>query len=490
MMRFGELLADYPAARWSSAAAVNTPLQGICQDSREVRPGDLFLAFPGAAADGRQFMDSARARSAGAVLLEDDGREIPEPGAGLASLREAAGPIAARFYGDPSAALDVVAVTGTNGKTSCSNYVAQLLADAGQDCGVIGTLGSGSPGDLAGASLTTPEPVRLQSILASFVAQGRRCAALEASSHGLVQGRLNGTRVRVAVFTNITRDHLDYHVDFDAYKDAKALLLQWPGLSAAVVNLDDPWGAELAQLCDAPVTSFSCSGQAADITATGVAFGPRGTSFVVSEGGLKAQIKTRLIAGFNVSNALAAFAAVRALGVPFAVAARALASLRHVRGRMELIEHDAPAPAPAVMVDYAHTPDALGNALAAARHHCDGRLWVVFGCGGDRDRGKRAEMGRIAAQLADEVVLTSDNPRTENPASILADIAAGLGNTVSVVQPDRADAIRQAIFGARAGDLVVIAGKGHEDYQEIDGKRRAFSDFEAARAALGAGSWM
>ena len=487
MMRMGELLAGCDGVRWSSPAAPETQVRGICQDSREVTKGDLFVALPGDAADGRRFIDMALQREAGAVLIEDDGRELPEPGAGMRSVRHELGELAARFHGDPSMALDVVAVTGTNGKTSCSHYVAQLLVALGHSCGAIGTVGCGLPGALEGGSLTTPEPIRLQSLLASFVARGLRAVALEASSHGLVQGRLNGTRIRVAVFTNITRDHLDFHADFAAYKTAKALLFGWPELGDAVINLDDPWGEELVDMCAAPVTTYSANGRDADIQATDIEYGATGVRFLLRQDELEVPVTTQLLAGFNVSNVLAAFGAVRALGFAFDEAVHALPSLVQVRGRMELI--DVGKTAPTVMVDYAHSPDALSRALRAARRHCAGRLWVVFGCGGNRDRGKRQQMGSIAAQLADVRVLTSANPRLEDPVLILRDISVGLGEASATELVDRAEASEHAIHAARPGDLVVIAGKGHEDYQETGGQRLPFSDVGVARAALESGSW-
>ena len=487
MMRLGELLSGTPAARWSSAQAREAVIDGLCQDSRSVQRGDLFVGMPGESVDGRRFVEDAHRREAAAILIEDDGRALPDPGVAVTGLRSALGGIASRFFGEPSAQLEVVAVTGTNGKTSCSQYVAQLCAAAGVDCGVIGTMGYGVPGALVGPSLTTPEPVRLQSILAEFVAEGRSAAAIEASSHGLVQGRLNGTRLRVAAFTNITRDHLDYHADFDAYKAAKALLFRWPGLEAAVVNADDPWGAELVAMCEAPVWTYSATGREATVQAYDCEFGPRGTRFTLAEGGRSATVGNSLLGDFNVANGLAAFAAVRALGVPFDEAAAALGNLRYARGRMELLPTGASRPA--AMIDYAHTPDALESALRAARGHCWGSLWVVFGCGGDRDRGKRADMGRIAETLAEHVVLTDDNPRSESSAAIIADIASGLGRLQPTVLNDRAEAIRFALHSSGPGDLVVIAGKGHEDYQERDGVRRPFSDFEVARQALEDGAW-
>jgi murE/murF fusion protein len=476
--------------------------RALASDSRGVTPGDAFVAWPGRASDGRRYVGAALAAGAAACLVEADGVEgfdfEREPRvAALHGLKAAAGDIASRFLGAPSEQLDVVAVTGTNGKTSTAWWIAQGLGSVGRRSGVIGTLGIGEPSrrdtaaELRSTGLTTPDPVALQNALRDFVDRGFAACTLEASSIGIVEHRLAGTRVAVAVFTNFSQDHLDYHGDMRAYWEAKAQLFAWPGLRAAVVNLDDAQGVELAAtLADRELECWTIStrGEDARLQAVDLRHGRDGLAFDVVEGEDRVAIATPLIGDYNASNLLCTIGALRALGVPLADAARACAALTPVPGRMERIVAEAPENAPEIVVDYAHTPDALEKALVAltplARAR-GGKLWCVFGCGGNRDAGKRPRMGAIACRLAGRVVLTSDNPRHESPDLILAQILAGaIGHDEVDVIENRADAIRHAVGSAAAEDVVLLAGKGHEDYQEIAGARFPFSDARQAAAAL------
>ena len=498
-------------------------VRALVSDSRDVAPGDAFVAWPGRASDGRRFVGAALAAGASACLVEADGVDgfelEREPRvAALHNLKAAAGDIASRFLATPSERLDVVAVTGTNGKTSTAWWIAQALGSIGRRCGVIGTLGIGEPprnraaasdpprdgaaggeplrdgaaDELRATGLTTPDPVALQNALRDFVDRGFAACTLEASSIGIVEHRLAGTRVAVAVFTNFSQDHLDYHGDMRAYWAAKAQLFAWPGLRAAVVNLDDAQGVELAAtLAERALECWTIStrGEDARLRATDLRHGRDGLAFDVVEGDDRVAIATPLIGDYNASNLLCTIGALRALGVPLVDAARACAALTPVPGRMERIVGEDGA-GPEVVVDYAHTPDALEKALAAlaplARAR-GGRLWCVFGCGGNRDAAKRPLMGAIACRLASRVVLTSDNPRRESPDLILAQILAGaVGHDEVDVIENRAEAIRHAVGSAAAEDVVLLAGKGHEDYQEIAGARFPFSDGRHAAAALAA----
>ena len=473
-------------------------------DSRKVAPGDAFVAWPGYASDGRRHVPDALRAGAVACLVEADGVDAfafaGEPRiAAMRGLKAAAGDIASRFLGTPSAKLDVVAVTGTNGKTSTAWWVAQALAATGRRAAMIGTLGIGEPPRagagrevaLASSGLTTPDPVTLQTALADFAAQGFSSCAIEASSIGIAEHRLAGTRVAVAVFTNFTQDHLDYHGDMVAYWQAKAQLFAWPGLRAAVVNLDDAQGVELAaSLASTAVDTWTVATRGdARLVAENIRHGQDGLAFDVKEGGARASIATPLIGDYNVSNLLATLGVLRAVGVGLADAAAACAALTPVPGRMQRIGPVA-AGQPEVVVDYAHTPDALEKALAALRPLAaerGGKLWCVFGCGGNRDAAKRPLMGAIAIKLAEHVVVTSDNPRLESPDFILSQILAGtIGHDEVDVIENRAEAIRHAVGSAAAADVVLLAGKGHEDYQDIGGVKHPFSDAQHAAAALAA----
>ncbi|MBA4216395.1 MAG: UDP-N-acetylmuramoyl-L-alanyl-D-glutamate--2,6-diaminopimelate ligase [Roseateles sp.] len=472
------------AARWLAEWCTGT----LRTDSREVQPGDAFIAWPGYARDGREFVAAALAAGASTCLVEDGDVErfgfVDARVASLPGLKARTGEIAAAFFGKPTDVLDVIAVTGTNGKTSSAWWIAQASAQLGKRCGVVGTLGVGEPPALVYNGLTTPDPVLLQAAFGRMRGEGFAACAIEASSIGIVEGRLAGTAVRVAVFTNFTQDHLDYHGSMDAYWAAKRALFGFPGLRAAVVNLDDPRGAGLAaELSGLDLWTTGIDRADARLNARGLHYTGEGLAFTLHEGAEAVAVQTGLIGDYNAANLLGVAGALRAQGHALADVARALAAVTPVPGRMQRVGNGRELPQ--VVVDYAHTPDALDKALsalqglAAAR---GGALVCVFGCGGDRDRGKRPLMGAIAARLAGRVVVTTDNPRTEVPAQILADITAGAPG--ATVIEAREQAIRAAIAAAGARDIVLIAGKGHEDYQEVQGVRRPFSDVAEARAAL------
>ncbi|MEK9951942.1 MAG: UDP-N-acetylmuramoyl-L-alanyl-D-glutamate--2,6-diaminopimelate ligase [Curvibacter sp.] len=484
-----------------AAAWLRGRVRGTLQtDSRRVGPGDGFIAWPGAARDGRQFVPAALARGATACVVEQQDAEAYgfEGGqvAAYAGLKAASGPIAAAYYEQPSQQLEVLAVTGTNGKTSTSWWLAQALEalQPAVPCGLIGTLGVGrvpAPGSLQEAQvqstgLTTPDPVLLQQTLRRFVDAGLQACAIEASSIGIAERRLDGTRIRTAIFTNFTQDHLDYHGSMDAYWQAKAELFDWPGLHAAVLNLDDPKGVELAAaLAGRALELWTVSLRAetgARLYAQDIRLGPRGVQLQVCEGEVRVPLSTQVLGDYNVSNLLGVVATLRSLGVPLLDAVLACHALQPVPGRMEFQGGDG---LPLAVVDYAHTPDALAQVLQALRPLAaqrGGRLWCVFGCGGDRDPHKRPLMGATAAAQADRIVLTSDNPRSESPEAILAQIRPGAPG--AVVEPDRARAIGLALTQADARDVVLVAGKGHEDYQETAGVRTPFSDREQVGLAL------
>lgn len=493
--------------------------QGVVEltvDSRAVAtlPDAGFIAWPGAARDGRAFVAQALQAGARACLVEAEGVDAFDFAAhadvriaALPGLKSRSAEIAHGFYGEPSAALNVVAVTGTNGKTSTSWWTAQVLQALGQPCGVVGTLGVGQvkgPGEEGGVlhtGLTTPDPVTLHRTFRQFIQQGLAAAAIEASSIGIEELRLHATHIAVAQFTNFTQDHLDYHGDMAAYWQAKRRLFDWPGLRAAVINLDDPMGRDLlAHALSRGLDAWSyasASGTAARLQAQAVQHLPGGVAFTVVErapvsGEVLAQVpvKAPVIGAFNVANLLAVLGAARASGFALADAAAACAQLQAVPGRMQRVPAPEGAALPLVVVDYAHTPDALEKALQALRPAAQargGQLWCVFGCGGDRDPLKRPLMGATADRHADRVVLTSDNPRSEAPCFILSQILAGVPgrDEVDVIE-DRREAIGHAVGRAGANDVVLLAGKGHETTQECAGVKTAFSDLDEATAALAA----
>jgi len=488
------------AAAWLAERVPPAAAGRLRTDSRQVRAGDAFIAWPGQATDGRRHVAAALAAGANACLVEADGAEAfgfdaaDARIAQLPGLKAATGAIAAAWFGQPAARLQVIAATGTNGKSSTAWWTAQALSALGRRCGVVGTLGIGEPprADAPGAieytGLTTPDPVTLQAAFRRMADDGYAACAIEASSIGLAEHRLAGTPVTVAQFTNFTRDHLDYHGDMAAYWAAKRALFSWPGLRAAVVNVDDEQGAALAAELQAATLDLWTTAVAgpARLRAEGLAYVDGGLAFTLAEGAQRADVRSTLIGDYNASNLLAVLGALRALGVPLAEAAAVVPQLTPVPGRMQRVP--AAAGQPEVVVDYAHTPDALDKAIGALRPLATARggaLWCVFGCGGDRDATKRPLMGAIAHRLADRVVLTSDNPRGERPGLILSQILAGIcaSQAVAVIE-DRRAAIAHAVTQAGAADVVLVAGKGHEDYQEVDGVKRPFSDVAVAAEAL------
>jgi UDP-N-acetylmuramoyl-L-alanyl-D-glutamate--2,6-diaminopimelate ligase len=482
-----ELRSAHEAAQWLHSRVTGT----LHCDSRNVKAGDGFIAWPGAATDGRKFVGAALAQGAAACLVEREGAAAfgfeGEAIASFAQLKFATGPIAAEFFGHPTDGIDVLAVTGTNGKTSTAWWLSQALTNAGIPCGVVGTLGIGRPPKVDFVGLTTPDPVLLQREFRNFADAGVKACAIEASSVGIVERRLDGTRIRVAIFTNFTQDHLDYHGTMDAYWEAKAGLFRWPGLQAAVVNIDDEKGHALAaSLRDSTldVWTLSCR-EPARLAARNIGYGEKGLAFDVCEGGESVRLASNVIGQYNVSNLLGVIGALRAMGVKLADAVKACGALLPVPGRMDRISVRGK---PLVAVDSAHTPDALDKVLTALRplaQQRGGELWCVFGCGGDRDPTKRPLMAAVVEKNADHVVVTSDNPRGEKPENIISQVLLGLSHAKCVqVQADRAKAIAETIAAAGANDVVLIAGKGHEDYQEIAGVKHPFSDGEHARIAL------
>jgi len=469
--------------------SLGVALSGAADDSRQVRPGDLFIAYPGDLADGRRYIGDAIARGAVAVLWQPGGDFVwnpawTVPNRPVEALRPLAGPLAHALVDHPSEALSLIAITGTNGKTTISQCIAQAYP---RPCAIIGTLGAGFPGELVETGFTTPEATVLMRCLAEFRARHAAACALEASSIGIEEGRLNGAHVDVAVFTNLTRDHLDYHGSMEAYAAAKEKLFLWPRLRCAVINLDDPFGPRLASATTATrVLGYGIGDErrnfVAQVRAERLEETPFGQRFLLILPNGRGTVDTRLIGRYNIYNLLAVAAVLHDAGLSAADIVRRLAGLTPPPGRMERLGGSGE---PLVVVDYAHTPDALDNALTALRPTASargGRLAVVFGCGGDRDRGKRPQMAEVASRRADRVRVTSDNPRSEAPAAIVADIMAGLAH--GEVELDRAAAIRQAVCEADGRDVILIAGKGHEAYQEIAGVRHPFSDIEQARQAL------
>jgi UDP-N-acetylmuramoyl-L-alanyl-D-glutamate--2,6-diaminopimelate ligase len=466
-------------------------------DSRQARPGSLFIAVAGQQAHGLQFAVEAAARGATAVLFEP-GADVTAPNlppgvfvAPVAGLRGLLGRIADRFFGWPSQHLRITGITGTNGKTTCAYLLAQCLERLGSPAAYIGTLGWGRPQALNEPTHTTPDVVTVHRLLSQLRSGGVREVAMEVSSHALDQERVAGVRFHSAAFTNLTRDHLDYHKTMQAYGAAKLKLLQTPELKHLVINIGDEFGREFAASKSGrvPMTAVwvgdSQLGWLADraLRAADVTPARHGLSMRVDGSLGECTISTTLLGYFNAENALIVLACLSAVGVPLTDAARALSLCHAAPGRMEVVQ--GAGEKPTAVVDYAHTPDALSKALRAAREHCDGALWCVFGCGGDRDPGKRPLMGGIADELADHIIITDDNPRSEDPRAITDAIAGGMSIHAPRVIHDRGEAIASAIREATPNDLVLIAGKGHEDYQIYGDTRRPFSDRQEARRHLG-----
>lgn len=496
-MQLATLLADFiqDTATLNSVDKAVT-VSGVCLDSRLITSGDVYLAMDGASAHGLEFVDAALTKGACAVVVDDTGlndhleaiakvHAAGKPVFHVAQLKQRAGDIAARFYQYPSRHLKVVAVTGTDGKTSVCRFVADALNGAGQPCGYIGTLGWGI-GELTETQLTTPDAVSIQRMMAELRDAGARIVALEASSHGLQEGRLDAVSIDVAVLTNFGRDHLDYHSSLADYKNAKARLFDWPDIRFAVLNVQDELGRELARKiadrADCSSVAFMAHTTDSDsaqidadilIRAESVELCANGLKFGLIDNGVRFEQRSKLMGSFNVDNLLACHGVLRALGQAANDASANLSHIEQVPGRIEQFSANEK---PTAIVDYAHTPQALAAVITAVRHHCSGKLWVVFGCGGDRDPGKRAPMG-VAAEQADHVVVTDDNPRTERSEDILQQIVAGMQQPErATVIADRAAAIAYALSHAAKTDLVLIAGKGHEDYQIVGTQKRDFSD--------------
>ncbi|MBB5419334.1 UDP-N-acetylmuramoyl-L-alanyl-D-glutamate--2,6-diaminopimelate ligase [Paraburkholderia sp. CNPSo 3155] len=477
-------------------------------DTRSLAAGDAFFAYAVDGADNRAFIDAAIERGAAAVLVQPEGftgKLDASVAHAVPALNELAGTIASAWYRDPSDAMLAVGITGTNGKTSCSQWVAAALSARGTRCAIVGTLGTGFVGQLVHTGFTTPDAPQLQRSLAQLRDAGAQAVAMEVSSHALHQGRVNGTAFDIAVFTNLTQDHLDYHGTFEAYETAKARLFAWPELRAAVINRDDAAGRRLLASTrgHARTIAYGIEGEHGDADAKGahqadawlaasnVRATATGTAFHLSTSDWgNAEVEVQTLGLFNVSNLLAVLGVLLAADVPFGAALAELAKLEPVNGRMQRLGGRLQNDEPLVVIDYAHTPDALEKTLEALRPIATargGELVCMFGCGGDRDATKRPLMGAIAERLADNVVVTSDNPRSEDPLSIIEQIAAGMQDASKARRvEDRASAILQAIRGAAREDVIVLAGKGHEATQEIMGKKRAFSDQDHARLALAA----
>jgi UDP-N-acetylmuramoyl-L-alanyl-D-glutamate--2,6-diaminopimelate ligase len=461
----------------------NPPVAGLAYDSRLVKPGTLFFCVSGYTRDGHDFAPDAVLRGAAGLVVEQQ-LDLPVNQVVVESVRAAMAPVAAEFYADPTASLDVAGITGTNGKTTTAFLVRELLEAGGRQTGLLGTVKSVVAGVEHEVKRTTPEAIDLQRTFREMVDGGDRACVMEVSSHALALHRADAIHFDVVIFTNLTQDHLDFHPTMEDYFQAKRLLFVAgdgrPGGVQAVINVDDPYGARLAAELGDDVTTFASHAEAT-YRAHDVHTGFDGTRFTVETPDGPLQIRSPLRGEFNVSNALAALAAGRALGVPAETCVAALANAGQVPGRFETVDAGQPF---AVLVDYAHTPDSLENVRRAARGMTEHRLRVVFGCGGDRDRGKRPQMGEIARRLADDVIITSDNPRSEDPEAIIDEILAGSGNDVAHYQ-DREAAIAHALREAQPRDVVVIAGKGHEQGQEFaDGHKIPFDDVAVTRALL------
>ncbi len=497
-----------PSPHWHGAALLGdltqwpehyqTEITGLSYDSRDTKPGDLFIAHAGPIAQRTDFIKQAIANGAIAVLRD---AQVPFPSSenqpeinaaipilAIDALREKVGLIAARFYHQPSASLTMIGITGTNGKTSCSHFIARGLQQAGKPCGIIGTLGSGFPDQLNTDTMTTPDPTVLQQVLADLKQQGAKAVAMEVSSHSLEQHRVTGIGFNIAVFTNLTRDHLDYHGTMENYGKAKERLFQTPSLKYAVINADDAFGLNLLDKYSTQLTCYAYSLENHPkllpnlVHAQDIKFTNQGLSAKVITPWGQGQLKSSLLGRFNLSNLLAALSVLGIMQIPLPDILHSLAQFPTVPGRMQALGGGKQ---PLVVIDYAHTPDALEKALKALREHCHGQLWCVFGCGGNRDAGKREIMGQIAERYSDQLIITDDNPRFEDPKTIVSDISKGLlCPWASEVEHDRRAAIAHAIDCAGTNDIVLIAGKGHEPYQQIGTEKIPFNDAEVALQQL------
>ena len=470
----------------SHLAAVAVP--GIAMDTRRLNAGDLFMAVPGEQVDGRAFIPDAIRAGACAVLTESSQQVVNEQGGvpviGVPALREQAGEIAGRFFGQPSRQLHCVGVTGTNGKSSCTWFLRDALQALGHPCALVGTLGMSFDGTRLDTGHTTPDVITLQSGLARFREQGASDVAMEVSSHALVQHRLSGVDINIAVFTNLSREHLDYHGDMDAYFAAKARLFQLPSVGHAVINVADPAGVALLDVLDEQVMVTRFNSEAADVFCLAARTDTRGMSLDLRVADQTITVQLPLYGRFNVDNVQAVAAVLHAMGYGADEMAPALAAMTPVPGRMQRVVRGDDS-GPTVLVDYAHTPDALEKALQAVRQHFNGRVHVVIGCGGNRDAGKRPQMAAVAADQADQCIFTADNPRNESPQAIIDEMMAGVRDVDAVVQEvQRPVAIHRAIHAAAPADVVLIAGKGHEGWQEIAGERVPMDDVQLAGQAL------
>jgi len=484
--------------------AANLVVRNLCLDTRQLKTGDAFIALAGIKVDGRNFIAKAIELGAAAILVEADKnwQGIDWLGAvpviAIDNLPARVSEIAGHFFGEPSKKIQLIGITGTNGKTTCSLLAAQLLARLQQKAAVVGTIGYGlldtsaiAPLEqqislLTATGLTTPDPISLQRILSEMAGAGASAVAIEVSSHSLQQKRVAGLQFSSAIFTNLTQDHLDYHGDLQSYGNAKALLLKMPELRTAIINLDDNWASSLLQKAPASVQVISYSTEKiADVYATNIELHAQGVRAHLLTPWGEADIDSPLLGQFNLSNLLAVIAAVGAQGFTLQQMLPFISRLEPAPGRMQLVTVDAAAQEIQVIVDYAHTPDALENTLDAIHQHKAGRVWTVFGCGGDRDKTKRPQMGKIAERLSDYIIVTNDNPRSEEPAGIAAEIVRGMSHPSGcLVIADRAQAIDFAVQQAKAGDIVLIAGKGHEDYQIFANQTLPFSDSKHARLSL------
>lgn len=469
-------------------------VSGLTQDSRHIKPGELFLALPGLRTDGREYIHQAIANGAAAVLYEND-RFQPDlamvnlPLLGLADLNSQLGIIAARFYGNPTQNMTVIGVTGTNGKTSISQFIGQALAGQNRQCAIIGTLGKGFLPNLNPTGYTTPDAVQLQKDLAEYRSLGAEFISMEVSSHSLSQQRVNGIDFGIAVFTNLTRDHLDYHHTMEAYGAAKAKLFEFPHLRHSIYNLDDAFGRQLLAKHRPPSQAWAYTAESTHrvdcptVAATNIRATSHGFEMRLETPWGAGVLNSSLLGRFNISNLLAVMTVLGVLEIPFANCLTLLSNLQPVVGRMQSFAGRSNRPT--VIVDYAHTPDALKQVLSSLREHHPNQLWCVFGCGGDRDPGKRSQMGAIADQLSDQIILTNDNPRSEDPEQIAKSIRAGMEKAAKAhIELDRAAAIAYAIESAGPNDIVLIAGKGHETEQIIGNQKLHFSDAEQVQKFL------
>lgn len=483
-MQLAELLSIYPCVEGPVTAA---EVSGLCYDTRTLTPGKVFVAIKGERVDAHERLEEAIAKGAAALVVASAWKDRHPEFLGVPTFvaedtRDALARLAARFYGEPSEHLSVIGVTGTNGKTTTTHLIEAILQEAGRTIGIIGTLGSRFGEDRIATAHTTPQALELQELFARMRRTGADGVVMEVSSHALDQGRVAYTAFDVGVFTNLTVDHLDYHGTMEAYGEAKAkLFAMLPATGRAVINRDDPHYESFVAASSAPVMTYSAQGHAADLRAEAIQLLPGGSTWELVTPTERQAMHVRMPGMFNIQNALAASGAALALGVDLATISRGLGAVGGVAGRFEVVTE--PTHPFTVLVDYAHTPDGLENVLRTARAFTRGKLGVVFGCGGDRDVTKRPEMGRLATELADRVYLTSDNPRSEDPAAIMRAVASGMTRP-HVECGDRAEAIRHAVSEARPGDVIVIAGKGHEAYQIIGDQTMPFDDRDVAKRSL------